>query len=92
MDEPNLAYGAESAAKPGRIAKAPVSVRAVIGRINRKLAKEKQTLHKARDGSQIGPYFIVQDRTSSVIAHGINDIEQLARDKGALRAWEELTP
>ena len=39
-----------------------------------------------------GPYFITSTRASAVVAHGIDEagIEQLARDKGALKVWEEM--
>jgi hypothetical protein len=55
--------------------------RAQIGRINRRLAKEGQTLRKIRDDSrwfaQYGPFQIVDDRTTAMLAYGITDLDEL---------------
>jgi hypothetical protein len=77
----------------GRPIHVPVRLRSVIERLNRKLAAEQQRLHKTQQ-HELGPYYFVAWRTNSVIAHGIDEagIEAMARQQGALRGWEEMTP
>jgi|SRR6516162_3635567 hypothetical protein len=86
-------------ADDGRTIHVPVRLRSVIERLNRKLAKNGRRLHKAPiNHRQIGPYFITgldTDRTTIRIEqHGIDEagIEAMARQQGALRGWEEMTP
>ena len=71
--------------------KVQVPLRNVFDRLNRALAKEGKALH-TRHKHPFGPYFITSTRDSAVVAHGIDEagIEQLARDKGALKVWEEM--
>jgi hypothetical protein len=77
--------------------KVPVSERALLQRINRKLAPDEQ-VRKARpfrDGARLvyssatGKYFRV-DLASGTGIHPHEDIEALGRKLGVLRAWEEL--
>ena len=81
-----------------RITKAPVSVRAVIGRLNRKLENDRLRVHKARGkargrNSFTGQYFIVSADSEMVVepSFGRARLEELARENGALAAWEEMT-
>ena len=71
--------------------KVQVPLRNVFDRLNRALAKEGKALH-TRHKHPFGPYFITSTRDSAVVAHGIDEagIEQLARDKGALKVWDEM--
>ena len=83
-----------SAAKPRQQTeplKVQVPLRNVLDRLNRALAKEEKALH-TRHKHPFGPYFITSTRDSAVVAHGIDEagIEQLARDKGALKVWDEM--
>jgi hypothetical protein len=82
-----------SAVTPRPITRAPVSLRSVIGRLNRKLEKKGQALHKSGDGTWLGAYFIV-GCDNTIINSGIDEdqLERMARDEGALRAWEEMAP
>jgi hypothetical protein len=79
----------------GRIIHVPVAFRNVVDRLNRKLGKDGERLRKARAASELslGPYFIVGP-TGGVVIHGIDEkgLEQMARQQGALRSWEEMTP
>jgi hypothetical protein len=85
-------------ADDGRIIHFPVRLRSVIERLNRKLKQKSQSLHKERgQQTEFGPYFIVTHQTpliSSVTTKGIDEkgLEQMARQQGALRSWEEMTP
>jgi hypothetical protein len=69
---------------------APVSMRALIARINRKLAAEGEVLKAARSeraASSVGLFFIVRGNR---IASERVDPEALARKLGVLSAWEHL--
>jgi hypothetical protein len=70
----------------------PITERALVQRINRKLKADGERLIKAR-GSQtatsFGDWYIV-DEQRNVIASQRVDPETLARKIGALRPWEAL--
>jgi hypothetical protein len=72
--------------------KVKISVRAAEGRIRRKLKADGQQLVKIKEGSrwfdQYGPYQVVNDR-NVVEAHGCT-LEQLAKDSGVLKPYEEI--
>lgn len=71
--------------------KCPVTLTAVVGRINRRLAHEEpqERLHKARSwDSNVGWYYIVDTRSVLVASHV--DPEVLARDLGVLADHEEV--
>lgn len=73
--------------------KVKISSRALMQRINRRLAKEGEVLRTSRGTSEIhnlGNYFIVDLRTNSVTAHQIDDLEGLAREIGVIKPYEEL--
>ena len=70
----------------------PVRIRAVVGRVNRLLAKEGTVLKKtkgetAREG--VGEYYILDLNSNSIRKSNI-DLEKTARDLGALAEWETL--
>jgi len=70
--------------------KASVTRQACIQRINRRLAREGERLRATRSDrwrNELGDYFIVSG--NSVIAQHI-DVEELGRELGVLRGFEEL--
>jgi hypothetical protein len=69
----------------------PVSMRALIARINRKLKADDEKLCATRERwrGNLGDYFIVS-LTSNIITCRHVDVEELARDIGVLRACERL--
>ena len=71
-----------------------LSERTVIQRINRKLAKESEQLHKCRKNSRtysnLGHYYIVDTYRNTIICSGIEDLEGLARDVGVIAQGETL--
>lgn len=71
--------------------KAPVSERALIARINRKLKIDGQTLKKLRGDrwlNDLGRYYIVEN--NHVVQGDIN-LEEFGRELEVLRPWEKLT-
>ena len=71
--------------------KAPVTLRAVIARINRRLAADGLVLRAARGAAvrRDGAYYLV-DTKRNVITPLEQDLEAYARKIAALAAWEEL--
>jgi hypothetical protein len=70
----------------------PVTLRAVIQRINRKLAHTEEmlkTLRGERGESDLGRHFVVNWRINRVVQPHA-DPEQLARELGVLKAWEHV--
>jgi hypothetical protein len=70
----------------------PVTMRALIQRINRKLAKENEALKATRGESarqQIGDYHIIDVSRNFLVQFHV-DPEALGRDLGVLRAWESV--
>ena len=70
----------------------PVTARALIQRINRKLAEEGEVLKAARGAKveqQLGTYYTLDMRTNAVVAKDV-DLERLGRELGALKPFEEL--
>ncbi len=72
--------------------KVPVSERALMARINRKLAPKGQAFHKFRVrtpySEQIGTYYTVEGR--NITGPAGDDLEAIARDLGLLRPYEAL--
>jgi hypothetical protein len=68
----------------------PVSKRAIIQRINRKLSAEGEKLKTNRSQrwySDLGSYYIVDENRNAVVsAH--HDLEALGRELGVLAPWE----
>lgn len=76
-------------AEPVRV---PVSKRALIQRINRKLAADMQVLKTCRGARaqlDLGDYYIL-DGSLNVPSDTHVDIEELGRDMGCLSSWEKL--
>jgi len=73
-------------------AKIARSERAVIARINRKLARDGEKLHKARRPVQIWTspvdYYVIDD--SNCITAEVHDLEDFARQCDALKKWETI--
>lgn len=70
----------------------PVSLRALIQRINRKLAAEGECLKKARSAKaqqDLGDYYIIEISRNLVFGKDV-DLEQLGRKIGALKSWEHV--
>ena len=74
--------------------KAPVTMRAVIQRINRKLKADDEQLRATRgEGNaqrELGDYYIVDFNRNSVMRKDV-DPAKLARELGVLKPWEEVT-
>jgi hypothetical protein len=72
--------------------KTPVSRRAVVQRLQRKLARGGEVLVATRSGrwrGEMGEYHVVDTRRGAVVAKGF-DLEEWAREQGALREWERM--
>ena len=73
--------------------KVPVSVRAIIQRLNRKLKEKGQILKATRDGSaaevDMGKYYII-DIDRNILMYHHTDLENCARNNGALAEWEAI--
>ncbi len=67
----------------------PVTARALIQRINRKLTAEGQRLKAPRGRPHGGDYFIVHVTRHAVTRTDV-DLEALGRELGALQPWERL--
>jgi hypothetical protein len=70
----------------------PVSERALIQRINRRLKQDGEQLRSARSeqaASSVGRYYIV-DTTRNFIAYQRVELEELGRKLGVLQPWEAL--
>jgi len=72
--------------------KVPVSVRAVIQRINRKLAPNDQQLKKCRGQrwySDLGLYYILDVDHNLILDTHLN-VESVARELNAIEEWETV--
>lgn len=71
--------------------KIPVSPRALLQRINRKLAAQGRVVHKlkpsSRNFTEFGPYWMLEGNT---VVDGCIDLERLAKKLGSLGAWEVI--
>ena len=70
----------------------PVTMRALIQRINRKLRADDELLKTARGpraASSVGRYFICDPRRNSITRQRV-DPEALGRELGVLAAWERV--
>jgi len=74
--------------------KIPVSTRALIARINRKLAADDMQLKVAkgeRMRQAVGDYYVINTRINAVMHHYKNcDPADLARELGVLRGYERV--
>lgn len=69
-----------------------VSKKALIARINRRLAKDDEmlrTLRGERDRHNLGDHYVV-DVTRNLVVRKYVDLVDLGREIGALRGWERL--
>ena len=67
-----------------------VSHRALKGRINRALVRERKQLRTDRRGGDI-KHMLIDIKTRSVVATEV-DLTTLARRLGVLQPWERATP
>ena len=76
---------------PKQVRRAPVSTRAIIQRINRKLAPKYRQLKRCRENSQgwdsLGDYYIVDLCQNAVVDTHVK-VESLARELKAIGEWE----
>jgi hypothetical protein len=75
-----------------RIQKIPISMRALIARINRKLRPDNEALRAARGARakrDFGCYYVVNLNRNLVVAHHVNP-EDLGRKLAAMREWEQV--
>lgn len=71
---------------------APVTLRAVIQRINRTLKKDGGQIKAARSErarQSLGDFYVVDTQLNAITAHDV-DPEELARELGLLMEYEEL--
>jgi hypothetical protein len=75
--------------------KAPVTVRALLQRINRKIQGDHEKVMVAR-GTQarqyLGEYYLFDIQKEEIKAKKINNLEVYAREIGVLQDWEEMVP
>ncbi|WP_163650763.1 hypothetical protein [Modicisalibacter sp. 'Wilcox'] len=73
--------------------KKPVSERAMMARINRKLESEgDQRLRKTRQRwvGELGSYHLVDENLNTVAAHHIESLEEFAAEIGVIKPFEEV--
>lgn len=70
----------------------PVTPRALLQRINRKLAHDGQALRasRGRERDTLGDFYLLDTHQNTVIDHHVRP-ELLGRELGVLDAWERLT-
>jgi hypothetical protein len=94
-----LAKACEREDDMGKPVKVPVTMRALLARINRKLAKECEQLVKARGeaaAERVGEYYIIHvasigERVGrNSVAETFQNPEKLGRRLGVLNDWEEV--
>jgi hypothetical protein len=72
--------------------KTPVSMRAVIQRINRKLSPRLEALKTTRGDRwrpELGDYYLLDLNRNCIIGKDVNP-EKMAREIGVLEPWEEV--
>jgi hypothetical protein len=74
-----------------KLTKVPLTARAVLQRINRKLGEQQRQLRAAqgKERDSLGDYYVVDLKNERVRDHDV-DLEALARRMGCMREWEEL--
>jgi hypothetical protein len=73
----------------------PVSLRAMMQRLNRKLEEEGKALKSPRgsaERSELGDHFVIDTRRNVVVAVKLTEekLEAMARKLGVLAQWEEV--
>jgi hypothetical protein len=82
-----------ASAQTSKRLRVPVNARAIIGRLNRLLARDGKELRKTRGRAALealGIYHVIGK--SGVVSHHIDDLEQFARESGAIAPYEYLLP
>lgn len=73
--------------------KTPVAERALLARVNRRLAKDGKTLRRNRPTDacfkELGRFTLIDTGRGAVVEHHV-DLETLARQLGVLESWEEI--
>lgn len=72
--------------------KVPVSERALVQRVNRKLAPEREVVKKARGQRmqmEAGTFYRIDLQRNFLVESDV-DLEALGRDLGVLNPWESL--
>jgi len=72
--------------------KVPISMRALVGRINRKLEPDRQQLKITRAGrtrSELGAFYLLNFSGLSVIKDHVDPVA-LGRKLGVLQEWEDV--
>jgi hypothetical protein len=75
-----------------RFSDAPVSMKALVRRVNRRLVKQGQKLIKTRGErvrAELGDMYVIDTNTSALILFRVN-VEVLARELGALQTWQKV--
>lgn len=73
--------------------KVPVTRRALMQRINRQLRNLDRRLIVRRGikaWTEMGEYYIVDEKRGEVVRNDIDDLEEVAREIGVLKPWETL--
>lgn len=76
--------------------KTKITLRALEQRIGRQLLKDNHSLHitriRRRTIKSLGPYYIVNNDTNSIAAHGIypDQLVEIGKEMGALSSWERV--
>lgn len=72
----------------------PITERALLGRINRKLAHDHKKMRKCRYGtmaySNLGTWHVIDTYQNSLVDSKV-DLETFARDLGVMAEWEVLS-
>jgi hypothetical protein len=76
------------------IAKVPVTMRALIARINRRLAVDHMQLKASRGQRMrldVGEYYVLNTRLNGIMHHYRDcDPEDLGRELGVLKSYEQV--
>ena len=70
----------------------PITIRALVQRINRKLAEDGEVLKAPRGAralQELGDYYILDINLNAVL-HKDVDVEELGRELGALKDYEHV--
>jgi hypothetical protein len=73
--------------------KVPVTMRALLTRIDRKLRGDGQRLKttRGRATAMLGVHYVLNVKRNQISARNV-DPEKLGRDLGVLQTWEAVTP
>ncbi|MCK6490047.1 MAG: hypothetical protein L6R48_17300 [Planctomycetes bacterium] len=73
--------------------KKPLTLRALLARLNRALAKEEMVLRACRADSkwhdELGDYYLVNLRSNDISAKRVDPLD-LAKEKGVIKPFEKL--